>query len=138
MRDRLVRHSSPLTAVLAALQFNQGRFASVELNVVLQNGLNDSEGDLAALASWGSPAWPILLNPLLRDGAEVMGDRVGHFERVLRGAGRRVNRYQQIGARISRSGIYPLMMARPARPGHVQERNAHHLEDLLTTAVGGK
>lgn len=112
VRDRLVRTSAPLREILAALQRHQDRFASVELNVVLQDGVNDADADLAALANWGSPAWPILLNPLLRDGAEVMGARVEHFERELRGAGRRVHRYQQIGARTSRGGIYPLLIAR--------------------------
>lgn len=111
VRDRLVRNSAPLPQIVAALELHQDRFASVELNVVLQDGLNDSDEDLVALASWGSPAWPILLNPLLRAGAEVPGARADRFERVLRGAGRTVRRYRQIAAGISRGGIYPLMTA---------------------------
>ncbi|MDN8616532.1 radical SAM protein [Variovorax ginsengisoli] len=112
VRDRLVRNSAPLPTILAAIQLHQGRFSSIELNVVLQDGVNDSDEDLAALARWGSPAWPILLNPLLRDGAEVPGRRAEYFESRLRLAGRTARRYREIGARISRGGIYPLMAAR--------------------------
>jgi len=112
VRDRLVRNSSPLPEILAALERHAHRFASVELNVVLQDGVNDSDEDLHALVTWGSPAWPILLNPLLRDGAEVMAGRAAHFERELRAAARTVHRYQRIGERICRGGIYPLMAAR--------------------------
>ena len=112
VRDRLVRNSAPLSSILTALELHRDRFASIELNVVLQDGVNDSDEDLAALACWGSPAWPILLNPLLRDGAEVPGRRAEHFERELRLAGRAARRYRDIGALISRGGIYPLMAAR--------------------------
>lgn len=112
VRDRLVPNSAPLPSILAALKLHQDRFASVELNVVLQDGVNDSDADLAALSRWGSPAWPILLNPLLRDGAEVPGTRAEQFERALRSTDRTVHRYRQIAARISRGGIYPLMAAR--------------------------
>ena len=111
VRDGLVRDSAPLLSILAALKLHQARFASIELNVVLQDGVNDADEDLAELARWGSPAWPILLNPLLRDGAEVPGRRAEHFERGLRAAGRTVRRYREVGARISRGGIYPLLAA---------------------------
>lgn len=52
MRDRLVRNSAPLPSILAAIEFHEDRFASIELNVVLQDGVNDSDEDLAALAQW--------------------------------------------------------------------------------------
>jgi hypothetical protein len=100
-------------SILSALERRQDQFASIELNVVLQDGVNDTEADLEALANWGSPEWPILLNPLLADGAERQAARAEYFERELLAAGRSVRRYRQIGFRISRGGIYPLLTAVP-------------------------
>ncbi|KWU23446.1 hypothetical protein AS149_37285 [Burkholderia cenocepacia] len=113
VRDKLVPNSAPLTEIRAGLAEYGERFSAVELNVVLQDGVNDSDEDLAALCAWGDPAWPILLNPVLGNGAERVGARTDHFEAVLRAAGRMVKRYSAIGSKISRARIYPLMRARP-------------------------
>jgi 23S rRNA (adenine2503-C2)-methyltransferase len=112
VRDRLIPRSSPLDEIHAALLGQKNRFSAIELNVVLQDGVNDSEEDLAALIAWGDPSWPVLLNPVLGDGEERVAARTDYFETALRAAGRDVKRYSRIGARISRERIYPLMSAR--------------------------
>lgn len=114
LRDRLVPRSAPLGDVLPAMRKVAPRFASVELNVVLQDGVNDSDSDLHALIRWGDPAWPVLLNPLLASGTEVIARRTDVFERALQAAGREVKRYSAVAAAISRGGIYPLLTAQPA------------------------
>lgn len=111
VRDKLIPRSLPLATVLDALRANAERFATIELNVVLQDGVNDSAADLAVLADWGDAAWPIVLNPLLGDGKECCAAAMDHFEATLQAAGRRVLRYAKIGRRISRDRIYPLMSA---------------------------
>jgi hypothetical protein len=112
VRDRLVPRSLPLTSVLGALRASASRFAGIELNVVLQEGVNDSLEDLVALKEWGDPSWPIILNPLLRDGLEQVSSRADFFDASLTAVGRRVLRYSLIGASISRGRVYPLMSAR--------------------------
>lgn len=113
IRDGLVPHSEPLDALAAVLQENAPRFSAVELNVALQDGVNDSEEDLRALASWGESTWPILLSPLLADGAEIIGTRTEHFAEALRASGRTVKVYSRVGSLISRQRLYPSMSARP-------------------------
>lgn len=112
VRDQLIPRSSPLDEIHVALLAQKNRFSAIELNVVLQDGVNDSEEDLAALIVWGDPSWPVLLNPVLGDGAKRIAARTDHFEIALRTAGRHVKRYSRIGARISWERIYPLMSAR--------------------------
>lgn len=114
LRDRMVPNSSPLDEIRRALTTNARRFSAIELNVVLQDGVNDSDEDLRALAGWGDSTWPILLNPVLADGKEVVARRTEHFETHLRAAGRTVKRYSAVAAGISRNGIYPQLTARPA------------------------
>lgn len=114
VRDRLVPRSAPLVDILAAMSQHQQRFAGVELNVVLQDGVNDSDEDLLALTRWGDLAWPILLSPLLSDPREIRAERTALFENGLRAAGREVKRYSDVGAAISRQGLYPRLTARPA------------------------
>jgi adenine C2-methylase RlmN of 23S rRNA A2503 and tRNA A37 len=114
LRDRLVPRSASLSDILPAMHAVAHRFDTVELNVVLQDGINDSDSDLRALIQWGDPAWPVLLNPLLANGTEVVARRVEEFERALRAAGRAVKRYSEVAAGISRGGIYPLLTAQPA------------------------
>lgn len=113
VRDRLVPRSEPLSSILTALHAASHKFSAIELNVVLQDGINDSADDLAALLAWGDPAWPIVLNPLLGDGREAISPQSDKFAESLLHAGRRVLRYSKIGAQISRRRIYPLMSARP-------------------------
>jgi 23S rRNA (adenine2503-C2)-methyltransferase len=112
LRERLIPRSLPLDNILAAMLAHAHQFSAIQLNYVLQNGVNDSDKDLAALISWGDPAWPILLNPLLQDGIEHVADRTDHFEARLQAAGRQVLRYSKIGSVISRDRIYPLLTAR--------------------------
>ena len=112
VRSALVPNSLPLDRIAIALQETRHRFSAIELNVVLQEGVNDSPEDLAALADWGDPAWPILLNPLLRDGQEHIAATTDWAQALLEGAGRRVLRYTRIAERISRERIYPLLSAR--------------------------
>jgi len=114
VRGRLVPRSEPLDDILGALRAHEEQFAAIELNVVLKDGVNDSEEDLRALAQWGDPRWPILLNPLLADGQEVVAASTARFASELRVAGREVKVYSKVGALISRTGIYPLMSARAA------------------------
>ena len=114
LRDRLVPRSAPLSDILPAMRKVAARFASVELNVVLQDGVNDSDSDLRALIQWGDPAWHVLLNPLLASGKEVVARRADDFEHALHAAGRSVKRYSAVAAAISRGGIYPMLTAQPA------------------------
>jgi pyruvate-formate lyase-activating enzyme len=113
LRNRLVPNSAPLADVLPAMRAAARDFVGIELNVVLQDGVNDSDEDLRALAGWGDPAWPILLNPLLSDGRELVAQRTTRFESELHAAGRTVRRYTAVAAGISRDGIYPQLTARP-------------------------
>lgn len=112
VRDTLVPRSEPLARILNALMQHESRFSAIELNVVLQDGVNDTDEDLETLVSWGAAHWPILLNPLLQTGKEKVGARVGYFAEALRARGRQVRIYQDIGAQISRNGLYPVLTAR--------------------------
>lgn len=116
VRDTLIPNTLPLETIAKALQATQHQFSGIELNVVLQEGVNDSPDDLAALAAWGDPAWPILLNPLLRDGKEHIAASTDWAQAFLEDAGRRVLRYARIAQRISRDRIYPLLTARALNP----------------------
>lgn len=116
VRDRLVPRSSSLDEIREALDRSGDRFSAVELNVVLQGGINDRDIDLAALCVWGNARWPILLNPLLQDGSAVVASRTDAFERGLEQAGRVVKRYEKIAQAIGRMRIYPLMSV-AAKPG---------------------
>jgi adenine C2-methylase RlmN of 23S rRNA A2503 and tRNA A37 len=111
VRSSLVPRSETLDVILGALREHESRFSAIELNVVLQDGVNDSDEDLHALMEWGDPAWPVLLNPLLANGKEVVGVNTSRFAAALRDAGREVKVYSQVGSLISRKGIYPLMSA---------------------------
>jgi adenine C2-methylase RlmN of 23S rRNA A2503 and tRNA A37 len=119
LRDRLVPRSAPLSDILSAMRSVAVRFASVELNVVLQDGVNDSDDDLLALIHWGSPEWPVILNPMLTNGKEVIASRTNEFERALRAARRTVKRYFAVAASISRQGIYPSLSARAPKMASV-------------------
>ena len=113
VRQSLVPNSLPLQAIEAALMANAHRFTTIELNVVLQDGVNDSDDDLAALGEFGDSAWPILLNPLLtRTGAKVAA-ATDRFESALRTRGRTVKRYGALADRISAANIYPRLTAVP-------------------------
>lgn len=110
-RDAMIPLSEPLWLVQATMREFEAHFSSIELNVVLQDGVNDSGADLAALAAWGENRWPILLNPLL--GAEVaqIATRTDVFEDYLLASGRTVKRYSRIAQNISQLGIYPQITA---------------------------
>ncbi|MBC8739738.1 radical SAM protein [Paraburkholderia sp. UCT31] len=118
VRSALVPRTAPLADILEAMRRHQSQFSGVELNVVLQDGVNDSDEDLDALISWGDAAWPILLNPLLSDGTEKMAARTEHFREKLFAAGRVVRQYRKIAAQISREGVYPLMTARATKAAY--------------------
>jgi hypothetical protein len=111
VRQAMMPRSERLAVVLQALRDSLHRFHSIELNVALQDGVNDSDADLAALAAWGEPDWPILLNPLLTNEREVVAQRTALFESSLRAAGRDVRRYEAVAASISKATIYPHMTA---------------------------
>ena len=113
VRARLVPRSVHLSALEAELRAQASRFTAVELNVVLQDGINDADEDLAALLAWGDTDWTILLNPLLLSNGVRESPRTGLFEQTLRAGGRRVLRYSQVAASIGRKRIYPLLRARP-------------------------
>jgi adenine C2-methylase RlmN of 23S rRNA A2503 and tRNA A37 len=118
-RDHLVPRSTPLIDLEAALRQHQALFQRIELNVVLQDGINDSDADLQALGTWGDESWPILLNPLLSDGQERVAARTSDFENALRAAGRQVVRYERVASAISRGGLYRRLTASP-RPESVR------------------
>lgn len=111
VRDRLVPRSEPLHAIKQALLANAHRFTGIELNVVLQDGVNDSDEDLQALLTWADPAWPVLLNPLLTDGMARPGRRTAEFEAGLRQGGRTVLHYERVGRELAAGRIYPLLSA---------------------------
>ncbi|HDR9103436.1 TPA: radical SAM protein [Burkholderia vietnamiensis] len=111
VRDNLIPRSEPLDIILAALREHETLFSAIELNVVLQDGLNDGDDDLAALMNWGKPEWPVLLNPLLADGREIVAAQTGRFAEALRAGGRDVRVYSKLGSLISRQRIYTLMSA---------------------------
>ena len=111
LRDQLVPRSEPLADIKKALLAQAHRFSSIELNVVLQDGVNDSDADLQALLAWADPAWPVLLNPLLTDGVAQPGQRTAAFEAALRQAGRPLLRYERVGRALATERIYPLLSA---------------------------
>jgi adenine C2-methylase RlmN of 23S rRNA A2503 and tRNA A37 len=112
VRDRIIPRSEPLAVIGKSLRAHAARFSAIELNVVLQDGVNDSDDDLEALVEWGEADWPILLNPQLGAGREIVASQTGYFADQLRASGRRVRVYHRIAAGISRRGIYPLLTAR--------------------------
>jgi adenine C2-methylase RlmN of 23S rRNA A2503 and tRNA A37 len=112
VRERLIPRSISLDVILNALRAHKTQFSSIELNVVLLDGINDTEEDLRALIEWGDPEWPVLLNPRLADGQEIVARRTSRFAEALRASGREVKVYSSIGSRISRQRIYPLMSAK--------------------------
>jgi adenine C2-methylase RlmN of 23S rRNA A2503 and tRNA A37 len=112
VRDRLIPRSAPLDEIESAMRAAAHRFVRIELNVVLQNGVNDSPEDLAALCAWGDPAWAVVLNPLLQERDAPEATETDSFERGLIGAGRKVSRYSKIGRGIRERTIYPLLSAR--------------------------
>lgn len=101
VRDRLIPRSIPLPELELALRVSAHNFVAIELNVVLQEGVNDSEEDLLALARFGDPAWPILLNPKLTPGGAVESPTSGWFERELTRLGREVKRYRKVAQKVS-------------------------------------
>lgn len=113
VRDKMVPKSLPLLSIETALFQHAERFAGVELNVVLQSGINDQEDDLHALANWGSPRWPILLNPLLSDARFEAHSNTRDFEQRLVAAGRVVRRYSQVAQSISEQKAYIKLTAWP-------------------------
>jgi adenine C2-methylase RlmN of 23S rRNA A2503 and tRNA A37 len=114
VRDQIIPRSQPLAVIMDALRARQADFSAVELNVVLLDGINDTDADLRALVEWGDPAWPVLLNPQVADGQEVIAHATAHFADALRAAGRDVKVYSSIAAQIGRQRIYPMMSATPA------------------------
>lgn len=111
LRDRLVPRSAPLVEIKAALQQHAGRFEGVDLNVVLQDGVNDSGEDVQALLAWAEPGWRIVLSPLLTPVGAVEAARCAEVEQALVDAGRRVVRYRAVGRSIAQAGVYPLLAA---------------------------
>jgi adenine C2-methylase RlmN of 23S rRNA A2503 and tRNA A37 len=112
VRDRLVPRSLPLHTIADAIRTNAHKFVRVELNVVLQNGINDTPEDLEALSTWGDNDWTIVLNPLLEARPLLASDKGPVFEQALRLAGRRVRRYSNVAESISKNSIYPLLTVR--------------------------
>lgn len=110
-RDQLIPRSHNLHGILNSLNEVNG-FQAIELNVVLQHGINDDEEHMLALAQWGKPEWPILLNPLLNYGRAIISPKTEWMRENLIARGRTVHVYNQVGEQISRQGIYPLMTAR--------------------------
>ncbi len=116
VRERLIPRSIPVARLEAALRRHAHRFDAVELNVVLQDGVNDSPEALAALLAFGEPHWPVLLNPLLTPTGSREALAADRFERALREAGRPVKRYGAVARDIGTQRIYPLMTGRASSP----------------------
>jgi adenine C2-methylase RlmN of 23S rRNA A2503 and tRNA A37 len=116
VRDQLIPRSQSLDLILKALRSHESQFSAIELNVVLLDGINDTEDDLRALSEWGDPKWPVLLNPRLADGREIVARETTHFAQSLRASGRAVKVYSTIGSLISRQHLYPLMSAATPEP----------------------
>lgn len=112
VRDQLVPRSDSLGAIEALLHRLSAKVTGVDLNVVLQAGVNDGPQDLAALISWGAPDWRIVFNPLLGMVQETVASQTANFEAACLKGGRAVARYERIGREISRSGTYPLLRFR--------------------------
>jgi NifB/MoaA-like Fe-S oxidoreductase len=115
VRDTLVPNSIPVALLEQTLLAEGNRFAGVELNVVLQDGVNDTDADLEALTTWGDADWPILLNPLLTERSAKVASRTQHFAEQLRLAGRTVRVYRELAHEIVSNGLYPQMSAKPVR-----------------------
>jgi adenine C2-methylase RlmN of 23S rRNA A2503 and tRNA A37 len=113
VRDTLVPNSIPLALLEKTLLAEAHRFAGVELNVVLQDGVNDADDDLDALVAWGDVSWPILLNPQLTESSAKVAMRTQHFADELRRAGRTVRVYRELAQQIVRNGLYSQMSAKP-------------------------
>lgn len=112
VRDKLIPRSEPLDVILGAVRAHAAQFSAIELNVVLLDGVNDSDADLQALLAWGDASWPVLLNPRLTDGREIVAQQTNRFSSALKASGREVKVFSRVGALISRQRIYPLMSAK--------------------------
>lgn len=110
VRDVLVPTSLPLGQIETAMRREEERFQGVDLNVVLMDGVNDTDADLHVLAGWGEGRWCIVLNPLLGD-SHRPSNRVAWFEERLRRAGRQVRVHHQVARAIAAHGVHPLLAA---------------------------
>lgn len=128
LRNQLVPRSAGLADIHSALRKHQPRFASVDLNVVLQAGLNDTLDDVNSLLAWADPSWRIVLNPLLTQSASTLSPNASEFMASLKAAGRSVVQYRAVADRITSAAVYPLLAASalPIRPSETKGTN--HME----------
>ena len=82
-------------------------FSSIDLNVVLQPGVNDCNAHLEALLRFArSTPWRVVFNPHMQEGVALGHPHREAWMKALRADGIAAAAYQSIGARIVDSGIY--------------------------------
>lgn len=106
-RDVLVPNSVHLGVLHQELVVLTPMFASVDVNVVLQPGVNDSDAHLSALLLFVKDTpWRVVFNPLMQEGATVVHPAREAWVNALRQQGTDAQVYSNIGARIVEQGIY--------------------------------
>ena len=106
-RRRLIPNSPDLENLRLRLVELTKVFASIDLNVVLQPGVNDCDAHLQALLRFAhSTPWRVVFNPHMKEGATFAHPHCEAWMHALRVEGIAAAAYQEIGARIVESGIY--------------------------------
>lgn len=84
-----------------------GMFASVDLNVVLQPGVNDSDAHLRALLAFArSTPWRVVFNPHMQEGSAGAHPSTRAWIASLQASGIDAVGYHTIGQRIVETGVY--------------------------------
>lgn len=106
-RSKLVVKSLDLAALRVQLLELASRFVSVDLNVVLQHGVNDCDAHLSALLTFVSNTpWRVVFNPHMQEGAAVAHHKRDVWINALQAEGTSAVGYHTIGSRIVEQSMY--------------------------------
>lgn len=106
-RSAMIAKSLDVESIWRELVKLTPRFASVDLNVVLQPGVNDSDAHLRALLAFAHlTPWRVVFNPHMLEGAAVVHPTTEAWMDALRAEGIASAAYRNIGQRIVETGIY--------------------------------
>lgn len=106
-RDALIPKSVNLDTLRGDLVDLQPLFTSIDLNVVLQEGINDSDAHLSALLAFthGTP-WRVVFNPHMQQGTIAAHPKSSIWADALKQAGTPASLYRTIGEQIVQHSIY--------------------------------
>lgn len=106
-RSKLIAKSLDLKALRLQLLELTSRFVSVDLNVVLQHGVNDCDAHLRALLTFvRNTPWRVVFNPHMQEGATVAHQKRDAWIDALQAEGISAVGYHTIGSRIVEQSIY--------------------------------